>query len=69
MSALRQAMMIVGQDPLPEDVREQLKELEPQLHEFELEWIHEALAVNEMSQGLFDDEDEYIGGPKDNTDA
>jgi hypothetical protein len=63
MSALKQAMTLVGQDPLPDDVREQLKELEPELHEFELEWIHEALAVNEMNQGLFDEEDEIIGGP------
>lgn len=67
MSALQQAMTLVGQDPLPGNVREQLKELEPQIDEFEMEWIYECLAQSEMSQGIFDEEDEWEGGPKDNT--
>lgn len=67
MSALQQAMTLVGQDPLPDNVRELLKPLEKDMEDFEIEWVHEALAVNEMSQELFDGEDEIIGGPDDNS--
>lgn len=66
MSTLTIALALVGQDPLPDDVREQLKELRPGMHEYEFEQVQEALALAEMNQVLFDDEDEIIGGPDDN---
>ena len=66
MSTLTIALSIVGQDPLPDDVREQLEELRSGMHEYEFEQVEEALALAEMNQELFDTSDEIIGGPDDN---
>lgn len=63
MSALDRALTIARTDPLPADAREQINELRDQIHPFEFEWVEEALALAEMEQGDFTDEDEVIGGP------
>lgn len=66
MSALDQARGLIAADPLARNTRELLLELKPDINEFDYEWIMEGLVRAELTQGLFDEEDDIIGGPDDN---
>lgn len=63
MTALDQALQIARMEPLPQDARAQIEKLRADIHEFEFEFVLEALAISEMEQGEFDESDEEIGGP------